>query len=316
MVNSRGRPFGGKCWVIDNKFKVKSFEELSNEISLITLELDKEINIHIFGVWFPFDDNSMERLTILKSNLSLLESYIKTFKHENILITGDFNCDLNRGKRFDRALLECTKSHNLFDSLNIFNQQLNYTYFNSTYTASLDHIFVNLKCLAHLTGGRILNDSLNMSDHLPVFCELNFEIPQSFPDLQKKDFFHKFPWKNANYKVIYSSIVSNNFTVLFNEIEKIDDPKLTIDYIVESFPKIMIKSARQAEKNLGYITSNGVKRKCFSSFSDEIGREIKVLIFNIKNNKLDQDKQRIYRKRLRQLQRVNIHNNFRNKSIQ
>ena len=69
MVNSRGRPFGGKCWVIDNKFKVKSFEELSNEISLITLELDKEIIIHIFGVWFPFDDNSMERLTILKLNL-------------------------------------------------------------------------------------------------------------------------------------------------------------------------------------------------------------------------------------------------------
>ena len=149
-----------------------------------------------------------------------------------------------------------------------------------------------------------------------VFCELNFEIPQSFPDLQKKDFFNKFPWKNANYKVIYSSIVSNNFTVLFNEIEKIDDPKLTIDYIVESFPKIMIKSARQAEKDLGYITSNGVKRKCFSPFPNEIGREIKVLIFNIKNNKLDRDKQRIYRKRLRQLQRVNIHNNFRNKSIQ
>ena len=31
---------------------------------------------------------------------------------------------------------------------------------------------------------------------------------------------------------------------------------------------------------------------------------------------MDRDKQRIYRKRLCQLQRVNIHNNFRNKSIQ
>ena len=55
----------------------------------------------------------------------------------------------------------------------------------------------------------------------------------------------------------------------------------------------MIKTARQAEKDLGYFTGNGIKRKCLSPFPDEIGREIKILIFNIKNNKLVHDKQRI-----------------------
>ena len=78
----------------------------------------------------------------------------------------------------------------------------------------------------------------------------------------------------------------------------------------------MVKSARHAEKNLGYITSNGVRRNDKSLSPDEIGREIKVLIFNIKNKKLDQDKLKSCRKRLRQLQRVNIHIKFRNKSIQ
>ena len=63
----------------------------------------------------------------------------------------------------------------------------------------------------------------------------------------KKNNFHKFPWKNENYKSIYYSIVSNNLTKLFNELEKIEDLKLKVDSIVESLPKIMEKSARQAE---------------------------------------------------------------------
>ena len=63
----------------------------------------------------------------------------------------------------------------------------------------------------------------------------------------QKIFFINFLWKNESYKSIYNSIVANNLTKLFNELEK-------------SLPKIMVKSSRQAEKDLGYITSNVVNR--------------------------------------------------------
>ena len=56
-----------------------------------------------------------------------------------------------------------------------------------------------------------------------------------------------------------------------------DDLKLTIDSILDSFSNIMIQSARQAEKDLGYITNNGVKLYSRSPFPDKIEREIKVL---------------------------------------
>ena len=138
----------------------------------MTIEIEKEQILHIFGVWFPFDDNSLERFTILKSNLFFLDSFTRSLNHNNICIIGDFNCD--RGKRSDNSFLNFIKMNGLMDSLNIFKQSNEHTYFNGTYFARLDSILLNQKCLANLRLSQIFTDILNMSDHYPVFCELSF----------------------------------------------------------------------------------------------------------------------------------------------
>ena len=132
--------------MVSNKFKIKSFEQLSDEVSLMTIEIENEQILHIFRVLFSFDDNSLERFTILKSNLFFLDTFTRSLNHNNICIIGDFNCDPVRAKRFDSSFLNFIKRNGLMDSLNIFKQSYEHTYFNGTYSARLDSILVNQKC--------------------------------------------------------------------------------------------------------------------------------------------------------------------------
>ena len=50
--------------------------------------------------------------------------------------------------------------------------------------------------------------------------------------------------------------------------------------------KIMLKSAREAEKELGFITSNGLRRHK----SKPVGHEIKSIVFELKRSSIEPKK--------------------------
>ena len=94
----RGRPFGGKCWVVKNDVKIKSHEVINNDISIIEVAKNSSESFILVGVWLAFDDNSLERLANFQSNISLLESILKENQGKKVIILGDFNCDLKRNR--------------------------------------------------------------------------------------------------------------------------------------------------------------------------------------------------------------------------
>lgn len=109
----RGRPFGGTCWFVEKSLQVTRCTRYDRHLSVI--EVKPTIGgqqLVVYGVWFPFDDGRAETWAQICILFSQLESLIRLHPPEQpFLLIGDWNFDLNRGKRGDRRLdefiLEC-----------------------------------------------------------------------------------------------------------------------------------------------------------------------------------------------------------------
>ena len=115
----RGRPFGGKCWLLKKQLKVKKVEFINKILSIVELGLGND-TILLIGVYIPFDDNSAYRFSQYKSTLEFVASIIEDNRDKFILIAGDFNSDLLRGRRYDNLLNEFIIEHELdcYDQMN------------------------------------------------------------------------------------------------------------------------------------------------------------------------------------------------------
>ena len=138
----RGRPFGGKMWLTRKNVNVVACTELSQSIMGISIELENNKLLHVYGVWLKFDDNSKESLDEFKSSIIILESEIKNCIDRDLpfIVMGDWNADLNRDRRFDEIFRQFIVKNNLYVSDDFDINNVGYTYKNSDYKASLDHI--------------------------------------------------------------------------------------------------------------------------------------------------------------------------------
>ena len=273
----RGRPFGGKCWVLHNSIRLIEHTELSRAISKITIESEDMGKISIFGIWQPFDDGSHEKLALLQSTISILESEIE-YAEFPVMLIGDFNSDFyNRNKRFDSIFLKFLNKMNLIDSGKHFNKTDFKTYKKGTYSATLDHICISKNLLNRLKEFDVVLNPMNCSDHNPVRCQiipnqLNIPVECALEDMAKV---YKFPWKNSlfteSYFIELDSLVINLMSECLSE-PCCSNPRLLIDHVHMRLPLIMLKAARSAEKSVGIRTSNGLKRGRFlrCRHSDEI----------------------------------------------
>ena len=143
IIPEKGRPHGGKCWVIRKNLIVKSFENLSEVVSKLEVYASNFETVLIYGLWIPFDDRTPAKFGLLQSTFSLLEAELSNNEDSCVTIIGDFNCDTNRKKRFDLKFKNFILSNKLKDGINFFNQNLKYTYKKGDYVATLDHVVMN-----------------------------------------------------------------------------------------------------------------------------------------------------------------------------
>lgn len=99
-INTKGRPFGGLCWIIDKDFKVLESNLINNHIAKITLNDERTGILNLYGVWLPFDDNRIESHAKFEQSLSLLETELNKdyLSEQSSIILGDFNADTERKK--------------------------------------------------------------------------------------------------------------------------------------------------------------------------------------------------------------------------
>lgn len=329
--NRRGRPFGGKCWVIDERFNVLSYETISGCVSRVVISGRDGFKCVIYGVWIPFDDNTPERLSIIQSTLSLLESELCVNNENNVMIIGDFNCDLSRGKRFDRLLARFIVENDLSDAISLFDQKCDHTYSNNVYKATIDHIIVNSDARLMIEECRIIDNALCLSDHRAIVCSIRSisgvsdgsytdnNVVMSDTILEKS--LHKFPWANELFLDSYTNIldkclsefIEDLFNLALNQID-------FIDQVCEMLPKIMIKVARDAEKSCGLSTSNSVRRNQkvvnLGNEADYFISEIKrIVMLNDDTRTRNSDRLKLLRRELRRIQRKATFNNVSNRAL-
>ena len=321
----KGRPFGGRCWVVRNNIKVINYEILSQSISRITIQSVKIATTTIYGIWQPFDDGSLEKLSLLYSSLSLLKADLLDVSHQDILILGDFNADFSRNKRFDKIFLNFLNENSLFDTACLFNVDKVPTYFKGSYTATLDHVCTNLSALQKVEDFLVYNDALCTSDHRAIRCsikkisldQINERTKLDAVQFQQDRFLHKFPWKNRLFCEHYASKLDEELPDLINRCKSYS-ASTVVKVVFEELPLLVITAARKAEKDLGIFTRNGLLRghfvRCkFASVIMNIVSELKQL----HNLGYSSDNALIKRLKcdLRKLQRVSLYRKDKNDAL-
>jgi hypothetical protein len=319
--SKKGRPFGGRCWIINDKIPIKEYEVLNKAVSRLTVIGDDGNEVIIYGIWQPYDDGTVEKLGFFHSTIAMLESDVKEFSGNSILIMGDFNSDLNRNKRFDSLLRKFIKRSGLSVMSQVFSKDKIPTYKKGDYRATLDHILGNEVIMKYITNFEVISESENLSDHQPVSCcfdsnmiSNNSESGLNFRVEEKR--FYRFPWSNLSFLDLYINDVDKNCENLYKELYKLTHDEIIFDFC-EKLRKLLLKAARNAELNLGLSTSNGVKKGSVIICNNN--KEIISIMKNLKmmkiNGDLDSENAKVLKKELRKLQRRSCYNRSKNESL-
>ena len=145
----RGRPFGGQCWYYEKDFSLVENRFISKHLSYLHLKFC-DLDFVIIGVYMPFFNSKKanESKSMFELTLTLLFTVSNEFKSRNIpvLITGDFNADLDRTNKFDVILKKFLNDHNflILDKLNSNNSfTFKSSLINNTfYTSNIDHFIL------------------------------------------------------------------------------------------------------------------------------------------------------------------------------
>ena len=130
-----GRPFGGRCWLVRSSIEVIQCDILNESISILKFKINNRY-VCVIGVYLPYDDNKQNSYAQYSSILLCLGELVKDFISENfsVIIGGDFNADISRGKRFDVLLQQFIKDGSKYSCCPICSRlnKINLSNFTST----------------------------------------------------------------------------------------------------------------------------------------------------------------------------------------
>jgi hypothetical protein len=244
----KGRPFGGKCWLIKKDLKINKCEFINQQISYVNISTAQDSSIIIIGVYLQFDNNTTERFNEFISNLQLISTIIEDNNDKPVYIMGDFNADLERNKRFDNELRKFID--NGLTALEYqYPQNTNITYYNEDYSSHIDHCLSNEIGAKSTIKCKIIKDETNTSDHNPILTTI--AILKTDVELNNKTKrFHQFNWQDNDFLNTYNEYVlrlTNDITLTTNENDNAEDIKTKTTDTLKQLTKALLKAARKAE---------------------------------------------------------------------
>lgn len=170
-----GRPYGGVCSLINNKF--------INHVTPVLLK-DRVVILKVYdylfiNVYLPCKDKSGEYKDILLELLGEIDNAIEDVNYSGIIFGGDLNSNLCCNKEESCIIKNFLHSYNLsYIDIIKFNSCELYTYSNSSTGcySIIDYICVPSSLLDRVVAYDTVSNAINFSDHEPVEIRINVSI--------------------------------------------------------------------------------------------------------------------------------------------
>ena len=182
-----GRPYGGTACFWSRKISpfVTPVLGISNP-RLSALRIDyRDCSLILFNVYMPYLDvrNKTESINDFIDVLSCIEMIHDDNSDCELIIAGDLNFQPGTGSPYESLFAEFCSTLGLLFCDNMFdNSGIDFTFFNEPRNVYrwLDHFCVSTTSLvSDISNLVIVNDATNLSDHLPIACNVHVSFPES-----------------------------------------------------------------------------------------------------------------------------------------
>ena len=166
-INS-GRPYGGVAiiWKKNLSGEIVEIPTLSNRLCAVRFSSSKS-DLLIFSVYMPCNTNSNENE--FYDILCDIKSICDSFEDSDVLIGGDFNCDISRGDLRSEVFLDFLNANCLLCPTLESKFNIHHTFINSlNQTSLIDHFCISSRIHNKLDNLLVYDEGDNLSDHCPL----------------------------------------------------------------------------------------------------------------------------------------------------
>ncbi|CAF0912181.1 unnamed protein product [Brachionus calyciflorus] len=155
----------------------------------------------------------------------------------------------------DSCFYYFNNNNDLIDCFLLFDQRIDYTYKKKDYKSRIDHIFIRSQEIKNIKYYEVIDEPNSLSDRNAVTCFIDLvEDTRDYNEEEESQIdFHYFDLKDQDFVEIYQNFLNKNLDLLIPKVNidfynNLSECTSLIDEIYENIPRILLKSAREAEK--------------------------------------------------------------------
>jgi hypothetical protein len=164
----RGRPFGGVMTLVHNDIRNITETVFSSERCIIISVYD----VIIINVYLPCVGTT-DRLLIIESIFYEISEYVDQYSCSEIIIGGDFNCDLDVCEPASNAVNSFIQEYKLQRCDIARNYPKTSTYCNLALNCSSCIDYFLASSVDKVNAFKVIDEGSNLSDHLPITISYN-----------------------------------------------------------------------------------------------------------------------------------------------
>ena len=220
-----GRPFGGVAVFIRKTVShIVNFCNSDQDGKVICVKiLNDGLSVLVFGCYFPCNDHSSTYLDKLSRVLGYIDSVAACNPGFRVCILGDLNFECVHSNPGFAVFNELASDYSLVSCDDLCTNDIDFTYHHKTLNQKsfIDHVFIGPDLKSRIDRFTILDESLNLSDHLPVVFHIAFsEVNCTVSEPRGKTCIRELRWDKGNLNEYYYN--TGNLLSRINHVQSCD----------------------------------------------------------------------------------------------
>jgi len=230
-----GRPHGG-CGFVCKKVPGVSFKNVqctNDRLCGVEVRVSQQTVLTVFGVYLPHESHS-GGIELYLETMHELQGLIDSCGTIPYMVMGDYNTRLPMAEslsakwylsggfnRRSALLYDFLSDNGLVVANFVYKQHINYTFKNHNSATYIDHIVVSEALLDSINTCKIQCDDDNVSDHLPLYCNVMISCKTSHNAHSSVANKPRVNWSDHNVQTLYCEHLKGSLDT--KPLVKIDD---------------------------------------------------------------------------------------------